>query len=428
RNERFNIYNSHRELKEKLYFEIIENFNKGQLWEAGIVYCKELIQQYENEIFDYVKLSSLFEKMALFYKLIISSVRIEPEYFHVTYYGKGFPSFFRNKSFIYRGKSYERLFEFTKRLQNQFPQARLLDKLDLQESELVDQDDQNLSIYRVDPQVSDEVNNKFLRTLVDERIIKYYQYNEINHFTFSRKLIKDDDPSRPASNEFACMWIERSEYRTAFPLPGILYRSEIIEKYTYQLNPLKNAIDTMEKMNTKTRMIIYRYLLDDDNTHPLHNLLMHIKGIVSSDVQGGVSKYEEAFFDDQQSDDDYDKEDLERLRKLIVDQIPLLDLAIKIADQKQRQHLVNQSMDGLYQYIVESFEKMRIDVRCKYGDIYHSDLPIDMQKIIENHYKMQRLAISMSGSPQIISTASEHRNSIDGTMYVIIELKFFLLD
>nr|XP_027201105.1 dedicator of cytokinesis protein 2-like [Dermatophagoides pteronyssinus] len=431
RNERFNnIYNSHRELKEKLYFEIIENFNKGQLWEAGIVYCKELIQQYENEIFDYVKLSGLFEKMSSFYKLIISSVRIEPEYFHVTYFGQGFPGFFRNKSFIYRGKSYERLFEFTKRLQNQFPQARLLDKLDVEESELMNRNEQNLSIYRVDPKVNDEVKNKFLRTLVDERIIKYYQYNEINHFIFSRKLIKDDsndnsNNNRPSSssNEFACMWIERSEYRTAFPLPGILYRSEIIDKHSYQLNPLKNAIDTMEKMNTKTRMIIYRYLLDDDNQHPLHNLLMHIKGIVSSDVQGGVSKYEEAFFNDKDNDDkdnqsnEYDKEDLEQLRKLIVDQIPLLDLAIKIADQKQRQHPINQSMDGLYQYIVESFEKMRIDVRCKYSDIYHSDLPSDMQKIIENHYKMQRLACSMSqDQSQIIATPNEHRNSIDGTM------------
>ncbi|KAH7642670.1 dedicator of cytokinesis protein 1-like protein [Dermatophagoides farinae] len=418
-NNNNNIYNSHRELKEKLYFDIIENFNKGQLWEAGIVYCKELIQQYENEIFDYVKLSSLFEKMASFYKLIISSVRIEPEYFHVTYYGKAFSTFFQNKSFIYRGKSYERLFEFTKRLQNQFPQARLLDKLDIQESELANQNDQYLSIYRVDPKVSDEVKNKFLQTLVDERIIKYYQYNEINRFTFSRKLIKDaynHDVSRPVSNEFACMWIERSEYRTAFSLPGILYRSEIIEKFTYQLNPLKNAIDTMEKMNEKTRMIIYRYLLDDDNKHPLHNLLMHIKGIVSSDVQGGVSKYEEAFFDNDNNnkhDDEYDKEDLDHLRRLIVDQIPLLDLAIKIADQKQRQHVINQSMDGLYQYIVESFEKMRNDVRCKYEDIYHGDLPADMQKIIENHYKMQRLTISMpTDTAQIIS----HRNSIDGTM------------
>ena len=48
RNEKYKFCNSHRELKEQLYYEIIDNFNNGQLWEAGIIFCKELIQQYEK--------------------------------------------------------------------------------------------------------------------------------------------------------------------------------------------------------------------------------------------------------------------------------------------------------------------------------------------------------------------------------------------
>lgn len=409
KSEKYTIYNSHRELKEKLYFEIIENFNKGELWEAGIVYCKELIQQYENEIFDYAKLSRLFEKMSTFYRLIITNVRIEPEYFYVTYYGNGFPIFFRNKSFIYRGKSYERLFEFSKRLQNQFPNAKLLDKLDVAESELINSDTEYLSIFRVDPKVDEEIKNKFLKsTLVDERIIKYYQYNELTEYNFSRKLIKNNNTDGgPVLNEFACMWIERSEYRTAFPLPGLLCRSEIINKITYQLDPLKNAIDTMEKVNEKTRTIIFRYLGDMDNSNPIHSLLMHIKGIVSSDVQGGISKYEEAFFT-QDKNDDYEEEDYNKLKDLIADQIPLLDLAIKIANEKQQQ--TNQAMDGLYQHIVESFQKMRDDVEQKYGK---RELPVDMKKIIENHYKMQQLIASEATK---IIVSPDQPVSSDGTM------------
>lgn len=399
RNEKYSQCNSHRELKEQLYYEIVSNFDRGQLWEAGIVFCKELVQQYENVFFDYVKLSNLFLKMSTFYNLIVSSVRIEPEYFHVTYIGNGFPSFFRGKSFIYRGKGYERLLEFTKRLQSQFPSAQLLNKLDIPE-ELLNSDGQHLSIYRVDPVMNEVVKHKFHATLVDEKITSYYKFNQICDFTFSRKILKKD---RPASNEFACMWIERSEFKTAFSLPGILCRSEIIGKKSYELNPLKNAIDTMEKVNDNTRSIICKYLSDHNNELPFHVLLMHINGIVNSDVQGGVAKYEEAFFQPNQSN--YDAEDIQKLKNLIASQIPLLNLAIKVADEKQK-NSNNREMDGLYHHLLDSFYKMREDIEGKYGKC---ELPVDLKKIIENHYKIQNYAIEKSNSQE------SQRNSFEGS-------------
>ncbi|KAF7490549.1 Dedicator of cytokinesis protein 1 [Sarcoptes scabiei] len=413
-------FDSHRELKERLYLEIIENFHKGQLWEAGLFYCKELIQQYENEIFDYNKLAQLLQKMSSFYKLIITSIRIEPEYFHVSYLGQGFPKFLSNKSFIYRGKSYERLFEFTKRLLKQFPCAKQLERLDFDPKEFEQSSKQFLSIYKVDPNLRDSVRDKFANSLVDERIIKYYQFNEIDEFEFSRKLKRaNNDSDRPNSNEFATMWIERSYYRTQQSLPGILCRSEIKSTNSFELNPLQNAIDTMRRMNEKTKMLIYRYLLDDEGLHPVHALLMHIKGIVSSDVQGGVSKYEEAFFDETMiTRNEYDPNDIHSLKQLIANQIPLVALALKIVDQKQKQITNNQTMDGLYQYIFEEFEKMHDDVAMKYGK---SDLPNEMKRLIENHHKMQKLASAMMSNSNANSSDSarnslEHRGSIDGTM------------
>lgn len=403
RNTRYKSLNTHRELKERLFYEIIDNFNKGQLWEAGLGYCKELVKQYEDVLFDYFKLSSLLIKMSEYFKLIVTDVRVEPEYFQVTYYGNGFPKFFRNKSFIYRGKGYERLVDFTKRLQNQFPVAKLLDKLEAPDESLLEQPNtQLLSIFRVDAVMGDGAKSLFSSTIVDEKIMKYYQMNEINTFVFSRPIIKD----KSNVNEFASMWIERTQFRTSFPLPGILCRAEINEKKTFELNPLQNAIDTMEKVNDKTRSIIIQYLTDTINSLPLHILIMHINGIVNSDVQGGISKYEEAFFEPNATLT-YEEGELKKLESLIANQIPLLELAIQIIDDKQ--HNESQSnMDGLYRYILESFEKMKKHVETKHGV---GQLPPELKAVRKEVKRPRGNSLTTNGSLKV----TENRNSMENT-------------
>ncbi|KAJ6223195.1 hypothetical protein RDWZM_001740 [Blomia tropicalis] len=411
-NQMFPSCKTHRDLKELLFQEIFTNIDKGQLWEAGIVFCKELIQQYENVFFDYVRLSEQLIKMSDYYKQIVSQIRLEPEYFHVTYYGNGFPVLFQGKSFIYRGKGYERLTDFIKRLQNQFPKAQMLNNLDEPDETIVNSNGQYLSIFRVDPIMEEKVQRKFSGNIVDENIVRYYHFNEINKFMFSRRTVKNiGQDEMNVTNEFASMWIERTEYQTAFTLPGILCRSEVIKKNCYELNPLLNAIDTMEKANEKTRNMIVRYLSDVDNTNPLHILIMHINGIVNSDVQGGITKYEEAFFQPSSnggSSQFYKPEHIEQLKELIACQIPLLDLAIRVVDHKQQQQQQQSTMDGLYRHIMESFNRMRDDVENKYGK---RELPNDLRKMKEHRLPEMRLL-----KPRL-SNASNYRlsggNSLD---------------
>lgn len=99
------------------------------MWECAIKKCQELAEQCEHETFDYERLSDLHNRMALFYEDIMKKARAEPEYFRVAYYGRGFPKFLQNKTFIYRGKEYERLDEINSRILNEFPRAELFKKL-----------------------------------------------------------------------------------------------------------------------------------------------------------------------------------------------------------------------------------------------------------------------------------------------------------
>jgi len=52
-----------------------------------------------------------------------------PEYFRVDFIGRGFPSFLQNKTFIYRGRGFERRGEFVIRIMDQFPDAEEKKKL-----------------------------------------------------------------------------------------------------------------------------------------------------------------------------------------------------------------------------------------------------------------------------------------------------------
>ena len=62
---------THRQLKEALYSDSIDYFDRGKMYECALGLCKELAQQYEEETFDYARLSALLTRMAKFYDNII---------------------------------------------------------------------------------------------------------------------------------------------------------------------------------------------------------------------------------------------------------------------------------------------------------------------------------------------------------------------
>jgi dedicator of cytokinesis protein 1 len=93
--EAFLIDNSR--FKGKYKSEHFSGTSCSQMWECAIAVCKELVTQCEEEIFDYIQLSSLLKRMSQFYDSIMKQIRPEPEYFRVAYYGRGFPAFLQNK-------------------------------------------------------------------------------------------------------------------------------------------------------------------------------------------------------------------------------------------------------------------------------------------------------------------------------------------
>ncbi|XP_044515188.1 dedicator of cytokinesis protein 5 [Gracilinanus agilis] len=353
----YHVY-SQQELKEKLYQEIISYFDKGKMWEKAIKLSKELAENYESKVFDYEGLGNLLKKRASFYENIIKAMRPQPEYFAVGYYGQGFPSFLRNKIFIYRGKEYERREDFNLKLLTQFPNAEKMTSTTPPGEEIKSSPKQYVQCFTVKPVMNLPSNYK--DKPVPEQILNYYRANEVQQFQYSRPFRKGEkDPD----NEFATLWIERTTYTTAYTFPGILKWFEAKQITTEEISPLENAIETMELTNEKISNSVQQHAWD--RSLSLHPLSMLLNGIVDPAVMGGYSNYEKAFFTEKyQQEHPEDQDKIELLKRLIALQMPLLGEGIRIHGEK-----LTEQLKPLHDRLTTCFRELREKVEKLYGVI-----------------------------------------------------------
>ncbi|NXX18316.1 DOCK2 protein, partial [Podargus strigoides] len=345
-----------RQLKEALYNQIIEYFDRGKMWEEAIHICKELAEQYESEIFDYEMLSDILQREARFYEKILKVLRPSPDYFAVGYYGQGFPTFLRNKVFIYRGKEYERREDFEMRLLSPFPNAEKLKSTSPPGPAVTGSPGQYIQCFTVQPAAEAKV--RFKDRSIPEQITNFYKANHVQKFSYSRPFKKG--PKDP-DNEFANMWIERTTFVTAYPLPGILRWFVVTSTTTSIISPLENAIETMMKTNEKIMSEINRH--QNDPSLPVNPLSMLLNGIVDPAVMGGFAKYETAFFQESYvQEHPEDKGSIEKLKDLIAWQTPLLAEGIRIHRRK-----VTEDLRPFHERMEQCFVQLRAKVESQYG-------------------------------------------------------------
>ncbi|XP_035235394.1 dedicator of cytokinesis protein 5 isoform X2 [Anguilla anguilla] len=346
------------ELKMRLFQEIMCYLDKGKMWEKAIEMSKQLAKMHENQMFDFMELSQLLKQQAEFYENIMHAMRPQPEYFAVGYYGHGFPSFLRNKVFIYRGKEYEWLEDFSLKLLSQFPMAVRMTSTAPPGDDILNSQGQHIQCFTVKPVLT--LPKKFKDKGVPEQILNYYRTNEVDQFQYSRPFRKGEkDPD----NEFATMWIERTTYTTAYRFPGILKWFEVKFSSVEEISPLANAVETMEMANEKLSNLVQQQACD--RSLPVHPLSMMLNGIVDPAVMGGFSNYEKAFFTDtyiQQHPEDSGR--IEVLKHLIALQIPLLADGIQIHGEKSTEQL-----KPLHNRLVTCFQDLKEKVEKHYGVI-----------------------------------------------------------
>uniref|UniRef100_A0A672RBH4 Dedicator of cytokinesis 1 n=1 Tax=Sinocyclocheilus grahami TaxID=75366 RepID=A0A672RBH4_SINGR len=329
------------QLKDQLYQEIINYFDKGKVTATNSIY-------FHN--------TSNLLKQAQFYENIVKVIRPKPDYFAVGYYGLGFPSFLRNKMFIYRGKEYERREDFEARLLTQFPNAEKMKTTTPPSEDIRSSSGQYIQCFTVKPIL--ELPPKFQNKPVSEQIVSFYTVNEVQKFQYSRPVRKGEkDPD----NEFANMWIERTTFATAYKLPGILRWFEVVSVSAEEISPLENAMETMQLTNEKINNMVQRHL--NDPSLPINPLSMLLNGIVDPAVMGGFTNYEKAFFTEKYiHEHPNDKEKIEKLKDLIAWQIPNLAEGVRIHGQK-----VTEALRPFHERLEACFKQLKEKVEKQYG-------------------------------------------------------------
>uniref|UniRef100_A0A1A8L5Y1 Dedicator of cytokinesis 5 n=1 Tax=Nothobranchius pienaari TaxID=704102 RepID=A0A1A8L5Y1_9TELE len=388
------------ELKERLFQEIIGYLDKGKMWEKAIELDKQLAKMHETHMFDFMELSQLLKNQAKFFENIMHAMRPQPEYFAVGYYGLGFPSFLRNKRFIYRGKEYEWLEDFTQKLLSQFPNAVRMTSTAPPGDNICNSPGQYIQSFTVKPVL--EVPPQFKDKGVPEQILNYYRTNEVDQFQYSRPFRKGEkDPD----NEFATMWIERTTYVCSYHFPGILKWFEVKSVSVEEISPLENAIETMEKTNEKLSNLVQQQAYD--RSLSVNPLSMMLNGIVDPAVMGGFSNYEKAFFTDTYiQDHPGDHERIEALKHLIALQIPLLEEGIRIHGEKATEQL-----KPLHNHLVTCFQDLREKVEALYGVI---TLPCSLTEKKKSRVGSVVMPYILSSTLRRMSTASTLSSASSG--------------
>ncbi|RWS21943.1 dedicator of cytokinesis protein 3-like isoform X4, partial [Leptotrombidium deliense] len=338
--------------KESLYLVIIDNFDKGKCWEEGIPLIKELAQFYETRLFDYYKLSTLLKTQAKFLDNILTQLRPEPEYYRVGFYGPCFPLFLTNKVFVYRGLEYEKMPAFVARIQTEFPQAQIMTKNAPPDETILNSQAQFIQICSV--KSVPDIKPQFQGQDVPEKVLGYYLVNDIKTFTFDRPVHKgpvDKD------NEFKSLWIERTTLTIDSKLPGILRWFEVIDKVVTELSPVEHACETIDNMIRELQKLITSYT--SEPLKPISPLSMRLQGVIEAAVNGGIAKYQDAFFNPKFIHTHPEHMgNVRRLKQLILQKLRILEGGLSLHGRL----VSGTNVQPLHKRLVERFTLMRHSV------------------------------------------------------------------
>uniref|UniRef100_A0A3B4FGU4 Dedicator of cytokinesis protein 4 n=1 Tax=Pundamilia nyererei TaxID=303518 RepID=A0A3B4FGU4_9CICH len=333
--------------KEYLHLTIIQNFDRGKCWENGIILCRELADQYES-YYDYRNLSKMRMMEASLYDKIMDQQRLEPEFFRVGFYGKKFPFFLRNKEFVCRGHDYERLEAFQQRMLNEFPHAIAMQHVNQPDQTIYQADAQYLQIYAVTP-IPDS-QDVLQRDGVPDNIKSFYKFNHIWRFRYDRPFHKG---TKDKENEFKSLWVERTTLTLIQSLPGISRWFEVEKRELVEVSPLENAIEVIENKNLQLRTLISQ--CQSRQMQNINPLTMCLNGVIDAAVNGGLARYQEAFFvKDYIMNHPEDGEKIGRLRELMFEQAHILEYGLAVHEK-----FVPQDMRPLHKKLVDQFHLMK---------------------------------------------------------------------
>uniref|UniRef100_A0A8C6K107 Dedicator of cytokinesis protein 4 n=1 Tax=Melopsittacus undulatus TaxID=13146 RepID=A0A8C6K107_MELUD len=388
--------------KECLHLTIIQNFDRGKCWENGIILCRKIAEQYES-YYDYRNLSKMRMMEASLYDKIMDQQRLEPEFFRVGFYGKKFPFFLRNKEFVCRGHDYERLEAFQQRMLNEFPHAIAMQHANQPDETIFQAEAQYLQIYAVTP--IPENQEVLQRDGIPNNIKSFYKVNHIWRFRYDRPFHKG---TKDKENEFKSLWVERTTLILVQSLPGISRWFEVEKREVVEMSPLENAIEVLENKNQQLRTLISQ--CQTRQMQNINPLTMCLNGVIDAAVNGGVARYQEAFFIKEYIlNHPEDGEKITRLRELMLEQAQILEFGLAVHEK-----VVPQDMRPLHKKLVDQFFVMKSSLGIPVVNhfVFHYSYNSPLSYPAVNRYSSSSLSSQASAEVSNITGQSESSDEV----------------
>jgi len=374
-NDRFPAQ-TERQRKEQVYMKILDYFDTGEQWEHAISYAKELAKDYEDNSFQYDKLSGLYTKISTFYQRIAKGGRTLPQYFKVGYYGLEFPYGYRNETYVYRSKNKnDHIRVFTDKIQNQFPQANILMKDTDPTPEMKNSPNMSIMISKLTPVADeDKIQAKFKGNPVSDEISAFYSMNEISTCKYSRPYRKGDK----TGNEFETLWTANTNLLIETAMPFMLAKARIIKNTVEHISPIDNACVAMRGKNDELQVIIAEKA--NNAGMSINPLTMVLNGVLDAAVMGGTQLYREAFFNDKYKAASPENElKAIELESLMNQQVEILEVGVKMhganipENLKPLQKRHEELLDGLVKGKEESLKTLKMRRQASFARVSTPD-------------------------------------------------------
>ncbi len=316
----------HRDLKERLYIDIIKYFTNGQAWENAFEFSKFLRERYEVQ-YDYDKLCEILQRQAELCKNILHKERFYSNYYLVGFYGKQFPKLLQNRQFVFMAGAFEDIGTFRPRIQNWFPQAVLLAHSNAPTDCELNSNAKYMQITKLETIYKPKT--EFANVSLSQKLISYYQSNEVDQFRHSyRKETKlnEADPTM--------WWVRERTVRITNSLPSVINFYPVKSELLIDISPIQNAINNVRKQYDNLKLY-----LDEmhEKNHVQDTHIRIIQGTVDAGVNGGLPKYEE-FLKATYALDNPDSVDLiDQLKELIFETVCLFLIPCPFKTSKETQ-------------------------------------------------------------------------------------------
>ncbi|KAK9314886.1 hypothetical protein V1522DRAFT_409541 [Lipomyces starkeyi] len=359
--------------RETLYLQMVKYFVLGNAPELALSIYKELALVYESIAFDLDKLAAVSASIAKIYREELSTsaaARPQPQFFRVAYHGLGFHRALRGKQFIVQGKRWEKLAEFTDRLQNVYPEARVVttakstpiaankhvssastlsttSSSTIGDTEAANAEGQFLQITAVSPEPTDALAGA-VGIGPNER--DFFLRSDLRRFSVSRPVKSVANAARASCNP-ADIWVEKTVFVTKEAFPTILRRSVIQSSKITRVSPLTNAADSVIRKTSEILHVARQALSQTDESHSAQ-LSMIVSGAVDAPVNGGVQQYRALLAIYASDDDAESREQKNRLDSAIVDYVAMLKYALLV-----HARVVSSALRPLHDSLVVLFER-----------------------------------------------------------------------